>query len=163
MSTREEFLRGKIKWAHVTKPDPKYPENWSLILYPDQESLDKINKLKTGTPAILNELKKDEDGYFITLRRPLSKNIRGQLKAFAPPMLFKEDGTTPLSDTTLIGNGSDVTVGCEVYTYRRGDGLAIRFKTVQVDNLIPFVPQKDFTPEQAEQYGALGEQPKPAF
>lgn len=160
MATREEFFKGKAKWAHLVKPDPKFPDAWSMQFYPDAESMDRINKLKSGKPAILNEVKKDEDGYYVKLRRPVQKNIRGVLTPLGAPIVTKADNTI-LTDV-WVGNGSDVTVGCEVYTYRKGDGLAIRLKTVRVDNLVPFTPQS-MTEEQKKQFGDMGSQPAPTF
>lgn len=161
MATREEFFKGKAKWCHLVKPDPKFPDAWSMQFYPDAESLDRINKLKSGKPAILNEIKKDDDGYFIKLRRPMSKVMRGVNTPLSPPIVTKlVDGVDAVLTDVWIGNGSDVTVGCEIYTYRKGEGLAIRLRTVRADNLVPFTPMS-MDEMMKKQFGAMGEQPSP--
>lgn len=159
MASREEFFTGKCKWAYLNKPDPKF-NSYSLMLYPDAESLDKINKLKTGKPAILNELRKDEDGYFMKFKRDAQKMIRGVLTPFSSPIVTKADGT--VMPDPMLGNGSDVTIGCDIYTYRKGEGLAVRLKTVRVNNLVPFTP-KSMDEEQKKQFGGMGAQPTVSF
>lgn len=160
MATREEFFSGKCKWAQVHRPDAKYA-CYSIILYPDPPSLDKLKKLKEGKPAIMNELKMDDEGTFVRFRRDTEKKIKGVNTILPPPIVTKADGTM-LTDS-WIGNGSDVTVGCEIYTYRKGEGLACRLKSVRADNLIPFKPDQSPDPVVQKQYGAMGEQPAPKW
>src|SRR6476620_8282057 len=136
MATKEVFLSGKAKWAHTGRPD-KYGR-YSIVLYPDSASLQKINDLKAATPAILNTLKKDEDGYFMKFTCEPNKNIGGKVVVFQVAVL-KPDGA-PLTES-LIGNGSDVTIKLEYYTYRKGEGAAVRLKAVRVDNLVPYTVQ----------------------
>lgn len=157
MATSTVYLSGKAKWAHTGKPD-KY-DKYSVVLYPDTDSLEKIHELKK-TPAILNDLKKDEDGYNIKLSVPPNQNIAGKIVVHKIDVL-KPDGM-PLTEA-LIGNGSDITVKCEVYTYRQGKGRAIRPKSIRVDNLVPFTVQNSFAPEDKEEAMKLLEQPAPLF
>lgn len=159
MATKTIYLKGKLKWAHTARPD-KY-NNWSTVLYPDEESLKVVWDLKNGKPAILNTIGKDEDGEFIKLSRPQNKTINGTVRPFAAPPVVDANGI-PITQT-LIGNGSDGTVKCAVYDYRKGEGKAIRLEAIRVDNLIPFVPQTDFNPEEQKLVQGLDSEPAPNF
>lgn len=163
MAKTYEYLSGKLKWANkLIQPDLAY-KKWSVVLYPDQASYNKIMLLKEP-PAILNEIKKDEEGYYITLSRPTSRTYQGVERAFVPPLVTNADGT---ACTVPIGNGSDGTCKIEVYNYKQKVtgklGRAIRLEAVRVDNLIPYTPNKDRTPEQQKLAQGLDEQPAPIF
>lgn len=160
MATREDYFSGKCKYAQVHRPDQKY-DCYSILLYPDEPSLEKIKKLKEGKPAIMNELKMDEDGTYIRFRRDLEIKTKMGKKQLPPPIVTNADGTMMVD--TWIGNGSDVTVGCEIYTYRKGEGLACRLKSVRADNLIPYKPEMTPDPVLQKQYGEMGEQPTPKW
>jgi len=161
------FLQGKCKWARLVAPDMKYSQ-WSIVLYPDTKSYEKLMELKTaknGVDGILNVIKKDEDGYFVTFKRPTQKLIKGKVQGFAPPEVFEADAKTPLI-SALVGNGSDVTVKVQVYQYNKpagGKGRAARLESVRVDNLIPFEMKKDFNEEQTRLVKGLDEQPEQLF
>lgn len=156
---KEIYLKGKLKWVHTVKPDMKYGK-YSCVLYPDPESLDKIKELKANKPTILNELKQDDDGYFMKFSCDPSKVIAGKLQTFQVHVL-KPDGS-PLTEA-LVGNGSDGTIKLEWYTYRKGEGAAVRLKAIRIDNLIPFIANRDFTDEVKKDISGLPEQPAPLF
>lgn len=166
MATEYRYFQGKCKWARLQGPPDKYG-HWSIVLYPNPTSLDEINALKEGPEGIKNVLGKDEDGYFITFRRPQQKTFKGKVQGFAAPEVIKADNT-PLKES-LIGNGSDVTVKVEVYTYNvpASNGKkakATRLMSVRVDNLIPYIINRDFTVDQEKQVRGLDEQPaQPLF
>lgn len=161
------LLQGKAKWFKAHAPN-KFG-NWSHDLYLTPESLAKVNELKEGkkgVDGIMNHLKKDEDGYYLSLSRPQSKTIRGKVVGFAPPIVFQRDGTTPLVDQ-LVGNGSDITSKVEYYTYNKargtgGKGTAIRWFSTKVDNLIPFEMVKDFDDDYTKAAKGLDEAPPQA-
>ncbi len=157
MPTTEVYFKGKAKWAHTSKPD-KFG-NYSVVLYPDDESLTKIRELKDGKPPILNVVKKDEDGYNVKFSCPQNKTINGRVQVFS--VLVMDVNKNPV--TALLGNGSDITIKCDLYTYRRGEGKAIRLKAIRVDNLVPYEPDRDFTEDQKAQAGKIAEQPIPLF
>src|SRR5712671_946896 len=97
------FLQGKTKWFRPNAPNEW--GKWTHVLYPNEESLNKIRDLQTSTDkttGIKNILKKDEDGYSITLSRPTSKTIKGKVVGFAPPEVLEVDGKTPLRNA-LVG------------------------------------------------------------
>lgn len=164
------YLQGKAKWAKLVQPDTKYGSAWSVVLYLTPESYAEVMKLKETTPkqkGIMNVIKKDEEGYNMTLKRPTSKEMKGKIVGFAPPEILEADGTSPLRNA-LIGNGSDITCKVQVYTYpdrlTGGKGTAIRLESVRVDNLIPFEMKRDFDDEQTRQTKGLAEAPpQPLF
>jgi hypothetical protein len=158
MATTQIYLKGKAKWVRVTAPDPKYG-TYSMVLYPDEASMNIVHELKNGHPSILNELKKDDDGYNIKFNCKPNQNIGGVIQVFNVEVLDKDGRPT----RELIGNGSDVTVKLDKYTFRKGEGLAVRLRAIRIDNLVPYEAQKDFTKEQLEQISGLTEQPRPLF
>jgi hypothetical protein len=161
------FLKGKTKWFRARTPD-KYGK-WAHVLYPVPESLEVIQNLqkeKDGVQGIKNVLKKDEDGYNLTIGRPTNKMIRGKVVGFEPPLVLEADGKTPLTNT-LVGNGSDITTKVVVYTYpiaTGGKGKAMRWESTRVDNLIPYEMRRDLTEDQEKMVRNLADQPpQPAF
>lgn len=162
------YFKGKCKWANkLFVPDQLY-KCWSLLVYPDQESYDKVLELKAGkegVQGILNVIKKDDEGYNITFKRPTEKLMKGKLMAFLPPVILQADGT-PWNKDTAIGNGSDVTCKIEWYSYKRptgGQGSAIRLESVRIDSLVPFEKTTDFPPAEQKLADGLTDQPAPNF
>lgn len=170
MKTTDLYLKGKCKWAKVHSPDLEYKQ-WSIVLYPDDESLAQIHDLKSqGQLSIKNTLKKDEDGYHMAFRRPTEKVFKGKLTAFRPPEVLDgahldQDGR-PLPFREQIGNGSDVTVKLSYYehgTPSKQRARAVRLEAVRVDNLVPWRNERDFDADAQEQIAGLAEQPVPLF
>jgi hypothetical protein len=161
------FFQGKAKWVKSAQPN-KFG-NWSHDIYFNDESLEKFKKLQQDTDlveGIKNTLKKDEDGFYASISRPTSKLMKGKVVGFAPPIILDQTGQ-PLVDV-LIGNGSDITTKIEYYVYKKPigtrKGSAIRWFATKVDNLIPFVSQRDFDDGQEKQVRGLAEQPaQPLF
>jgi hypothetical protein len=148
------YLQGKAKWARLATPDQW--GNWKVNLYLNDESKGIFNGL-----GVKNTLKRDEDGDYIVLRRPTQKVVKGKVMGYAPPTVVDKSGAP--ADGMAIGNGSDITVKLEYYSYKspQGDqGKAIRLAGVKVDNLVPYSPDKDYTPEQHKAVGELNNQPK---
>lgn len=171
---RTEFLyfKGKVKWCRPHQPDPW--GNWKTEFYPIAEDLVRIKALKEtqdGVSGIKNTIKKDEDGEFISLRRPQSKLMKGKVTGFAPPEVLDgattlPDGSNPPLRDTAIGNGSDATVKVSVYTHGTpggGKARACRWEAIRIDNLIPYEGRKDFTDIEERQIKGLAEQPKPLW
>jgi hypothetical protein len=159
------YLQGKTKWFRHSAPNQW--GNWSHDLYIDPPSLEKWKELQTGSDDVLgikNQLRKDEDGYFVTLRRPVEKQLRsGKKIGFAPPEVLTADGVTPLRGV-MVGNGSDVTTKLEVYTHfvpgsNNKKARAIRWLSSKIDNLVPFEINKDFNENEEKQVRGLAEQP----
>lgn len=164
--TEHIALRGKCKWAHVTRLNRF--DAWSVELYPIPEDLEKVRELQAE--GIKNLVKKDEDGYFIRFKRDPQKTIQlrtGEVKTlfFTPPTVSMAD-KTPIPDGVAIGNGSDVTVLLEVYehgTPNGGKAKAARLEGIRVDNLVPFNPETDYSDEEKAKVDALAAQPEHIF
>lgn len=149
-------------WARTVTPN-KFGK-WSVMIYLTQASYDIMMELKQNkgdTEGVKNVVSKDDDGYYCVFSRPQNKMIRGKVVGFAPPLVLQADGKSPLIDT-LIGNGSDVTLKLDFYTYKKptgGKGSAIRLESIRVDTLIPFTMNRDFNEEEQKQVEHLDEQP----
>lgn len=144
-------LFGKCKFLN-TKLVPNQYNAWDHLLYPTQDSLKTIRKLQDGwvegVEGIMTELKQDEEGYFMRLRRPSKKETRaGKVITFTPPIILNADGVSPF--TGLIGNGSDVMTKVELYFYKKPFGTdkklgsAIRWMATRVDTLVPYDGPRD--------------------
>lgn len=160
MAIEYVYFQGKCSWAnHLVNADSEY-NKWHVTLHFTPESLEKFRELKLKT-----HLRKDDDGYNAKLSRPCTKLIRGKMVSFAPPQIFDKDGK-PFERTTHIGNGSDVTVKCELYKYSppgsKNKENAIRLESVRVDNLVPYEPKRDYTATEAKAAEGLENHP-PAF
>lgn len=164
------YFKGKGSWfRHLFQLDTMYaapddPGKWHLKLHPTQESLEEFKALKTK-----NRLMQDDDGYYINLNRPRKKTITlrtGGKKEiiFDPPKVFDKDGH-PLSEDARIGNGSDVTAKCELYSYSYmgNRANAIRLESVRIDNLVPYEAKENYLPEEAKAAEGLMDQPEPLF
>lgn len=171
MATKEIYLNGKLKWCKLITPDAKFGNpKWSVVLYPDASSYDKIMEMKKMPGGIKNVVKKDEDGYSMTFSRPTQKTYKGALRAFTPPVVLdgskkQEDGSYPVL-TDLIGNGSDGTIKISYYDYTnplKQTEHACRLESVRVDSLIPYTPKRDFTDEQTKMADGMEKQPAPLF
>lgn len=173
-TTKQYYLSGKTKWFRHTAPDEW--GKWQHVLYPNPASLEIIRELQAGSEnvqGIKNQLKKDDDGYFLRIGRKTEEKFKGQLVGLAPPIVV--DGSKPLPDgggyapiTGPIGNGSDVTTKVEVYKHKipgsQGKyGTAMRWVSSRIDNLVPYEGKGDFTPSEQEAVGGLEKQPQPNY
>jgi hypothetical protein len=172
MATEFLYLKGKVKWCRPQQPDPW--GNWKTEFYPIPEDLAKIKALKetsNGVTGIKNTIKKDEDGEYVSLRRPQSKLMRGKVTGFAPPEVLDgsvvlPDGSNPPLRDTPIGNGTDATVKISVYTHSTpggGKARATRWEAIRVDNLVPYKGRDEFTEGEEKQIRGLAESPKPLW
>lgn len=162
MATKNVYVRGKLSWVRPDKAD-KYG-NYTATLHPDAESLEKIRDL--CAQGVKNQIKKDEDGYCITFRRPTQKMMRGKVVGFTPVELL--DGTKPLDGggfaplrDVAVGNGSDGVIKLQIYSYPTpsGDkGLAARLESIRIDNLVPF-RREDFNPDEERQNKGIADIP----
>lgn len=169
MVTEYVYLSGKTKWFRPHAPNQYH--KYEHILYLNGEELEKFRKLQDSTPqvqGIKNTLKKDDDGYYVRLTRPASKEIKGKIVGFNPPLVYMADGTTPLVGVN-VGNGSDVTTKLEKYRYpipaQSGKyGTALRWLSSRIDTLVPFDGNRGQIPEH-EEYATAGlkDQPKQLF
>lgn len=159
MATEFIYLKGKASWV---KDKPNEWGKYSFQLHPDNESLEKIRELQSE--GIKNVLKKDEDGYYCNFSRPVSIVAKGKVIGLAPPEIWDADGRTPFKES--VGNGSDVTVKLEVYSHGTpggGKAKAARWASMRIDNLVPYVKERDMTIGTEQLSRGLEEQPKPLF
>jgi len=170
MANKTYYFSGKAKFGpRLIKPDLEY-RCWNVVLYLDDKSLEQFRKLKDGADGIegiMNELKQDEDGFYATFKRPMSRTYNGKEQAFTPPVVIGADNM-PWQDHRLIGIGSDLTVKCEWYSFNKPfkkntKGSAIRLVSARVDNLVEYTPQKDYSEEEVKMVKGLPEQPKQYF
>lgn len=136
-STLMDF-KGKVMWCRLV--DLNRYGKWSLDLYPDHDSLEKLRELQAE--GVKNVIKKDDDGYHLQISRPPTVEFqKGVVQSVTPPRIRDKD-KQPLPANVLIGNGSDGTVTVEVYTHRVPNSekraKAMRLYGVTLDNLIPF-------------------------
>lgn len=127
MATEYLYLRGKAKWAQLTKPDKEF-DNFKINVYLDDES-----KALFAESGLQLTPKTDEDGEYVVFRRPNYKQIKNELVHFGAPNVIDPEGRTV---SELIGNGSEVVVKVVVYDSKKGKGH--RLETVQVTNLVVY-------------------------
>lgn len=135
-------LSGKSRWAWVQEFKPSKFGKWTIDLNLDDKSLSTVLDLKKQ--GVKNVLKKDDDGYWITLSRPVSVKIKGVPTVFTPVRVLEADGKTEYRGAG-IGNGSDVTCKIEIRKYTvpvtKEKGVALRLETVRIDNLVPYTDE----------------------
>lgn len=131
MASSYYYLSGKAKWAKLFKPDDKY-KNWQIQVYLDDDSMKVYDE--TGMSM---QKKRDDDGVFVTFRRPEAKVIKDELVKFDPPAVLDADGNKL---DQLVGNGSEVTIKVIVYDTMKGKGH--RLEAVKVNKLVPYVKQE---------------------
>lgn len=156
------YFKGKGSWfRHLFQLDEEY-QRWHITIHFVPQSLDEFKALKLKT-----HLKKDDDGYYAKLSRPRKKVTKaGKEIIFDAPQVFDKDGQ-PWPKDKHIGNGSDITVKCELYQYQPPGGApkanAIRLASVRIDNHVPYEPDRDYTKDEAKGAEGLTDQPAPLF
>lgn len=160
MASQMIDVYGKLKYVHVVNFD-KFG-SWSLVLYPDSKSLEKIRDLQAE--GIKNIIKKDDDNqYFVKFRRDPTKPYKGKVIAFSAPKVVGPDNE-PM-DGTKIGWGSDAIVRLDVYehgTPAGGKAKAARLDSLKITNLVPFEPDRsDWTDKEKNSVSALVSQSPP--
>src|SRR5216684_3873576 len=132
-NTQYITFSGKGKWIKLFTPDSTFGDPcWKTVLYLSPEDVVRFKELK-----VKNKINQDEDGTYVNLKRPVSKNTKGTTVTYAPPVVTDNKGN-PFNGHE-IPNGSDITVTLEYYGWpgRTGvlPGHAIRMHSVQIDNL----------------------------
>lgn len=140
MSTTYHYFSGTTKWAKVRKPDDKYG-NFQVPLYMDEANLKKFREL-----GLALSVKEDEDGSFVTFKRPKEKLIKGEIVNFGPPKVYNADNTEMTEG--LIGNGSKITLKISMYDTVKGPGH--RLESLRVDDLVKYESRDSFDPPPPE-------------
>lgn len=154
------FIQGKVSWlkSKMTNKWNKY----SVQIHPNAEGLEIIRGLQAE--GLKNNLKKDDDGYYVNFTRPATKEFRsGKVVTYAPPDVFDTAGK-PFDGG--VGNGSDATLKIEVYQHETpggGKAKAARWVSARIDNLVPYEPDRDLTDDQKEAASGLEKQPEQLF
>lgn len=159
------FLQGKTKWFRPEKTNEW--GKWSHVLYPNDVGLEKIRDLQAE--GVKNVLKKDEDGYFLSIGRnsEIKRKTDGggvKMQGMQPPEVVDTEGK-PMRGV-LVGNGSDITTKVEVYQHGTpggGKAKAMRWISSRIDNLIPYEPQTDYLPNEEKSIRNLDKQPEQLF
>lgn len=165
-TTEFVYVSGMVKWFRCGQPDEW--NAWSHILYPDAAGLETIRLLQSQ--GMKNRLNHDDDGWWVRLKRPASKEIRpgtpmARVIHFEPPEIIGVDGEPVDRHTYIVGNGSTVTDKLEVYSHNTpggGKAKAARWLGTKVINLIPY-ERKDFTEDQERAVKGLDEQTGPQY
>src|SRR5258708_15884757 len=143
--TTFEYIQGKVKWFRPVIVNQW--NKWSTQIHPNDAGVELIRELQAK--GLKNQLKKDEDGYYVSFTRPATKTIKsGKTIAFAPVEVFDKDG---VPFTGAVGNASDVTLKIEVYKHETPTGkkaVAARWVSARIDNLVPYEPDRDHTADQ---------------
>jgi len=126
-ATKHYYFRGTCKWAMVHRMDEKF-NNYKIDLYPDEESM--VLYKESGCQ---NDVKKDDDGEYITFRRKNQQLIKNELVEFGKPKVVDAEGET-FSEN--IGNGSKVVVKIAVFPTRNGTGH--RLEAVMVEDWVEY-------------------------
>lgn len=132
MATQHIFLTGLCKWAKVHAPDKEYGY-YGMNLY-----LDKAAKKVFNDSGLRLEIKEDEDGEFIRVRRDPEKLRDWDQEK---PTVLIHEGDEYLPFTKNIGNGSLVTAKIQVYDSKKGKGH--RLEAVAVEELVPWETEEN--------------------
>ena len=118
------YFTGDCKWAKVYKPDDRYKK------YSIDVELDEVQQKEYDSIELKG---KAREGYVSFSSYPDKK--KGNMPS--PPTVMDADGK-PFTD--LIGNGSNVTVKIETYTYNNewGKGNGHRLMAVKVNKHVKF-------------------------
>ncbi len=158
--TETVYVQGKVSWFRN-----KTPNQWNkyaVQIHPNVKDLEVIRELQSQ--GLKNVIKKDDDGYYISFTRPVTKEYQsGRIQSYAPPTVTDKDGNIYEGQ---VGNGSDATLKLEVYEHATPGGKkakAARWVSARIDNLVPFETETDTFPEQKVAIEGLKEQPEQLF
>lgn len=134
----EVYIRGTVKWCKHLAPDFQFDPvgKWSVVIYLVGEELEKARELQAQ--GIKNTIKKDDDGWYMTLSRKCSYQVRGQHVGREPPKVFQSIDGINIPCTSPIGNGSSGTAKCILWSSPNFPGKNLRWEELRVDNLIPY-------------------------
>lgn len=160
-NTEYAELEGHCSYAMVYRPDEfRGKEFWKINFYPKDDSVwAQINRL-----GIQAKVKNDTgefsgvSGKYITVRRDVEREFPSGLVEFTPPEIQDIDGNPLVSykddervgDPILIGNGSLIGLGVEIYP-AGSYGKGCRMKYVRLIDLIEYTPPEDENPEEEEE------------
>lgn len=160
----EVFLKGKIKWCKHIKPDSMY-NKWSVVMYINGPELDKAREWQAM--GIKNTIKKDDDGWFITLSRKCVITVKGRDVGMAPPNVFTvekgPDGDVEVPVLEAVGNGSDGVAKCILWSSKNYPGRNLRWEALRIDTLLKFDTKRDYPDGGASLETLKAEEPEHLF
>ncbi len=121
-------ITGKCKWAKVQTPDTAYTPQWSIDMILEADVAQELEKL--GIPV-----KTDKDGDMMI---KVKRNVTAKSgKPNDPPEVVDSAGN---AFTSLIGNGSTVTVSMAIFEWSHAGrtGVTCFLNRVQVVDLVEF-------------------------
>lgn len=131
------YVKGKIRYCRHLHPDPEY-NKYSVQMGVEGEDLDNVREwIRLG---IRNQLKSDEEGWWVTLSRKTSFEAKGKVIPLAPPRVIDKEGK-PI--TVMVGHGSDGIAKCELRSYPKFNSKGLRWEALRVDNLVEYNVKKD--------------------
>lgn len=139
------YLKGKVKWCKHLQPDFAFePQGkWSVVMYLEGAELEKARELQAQ--GIKNTIRKDDDGWYITLSRKCSYEVRGKHVGRTPPEVFRLDADKKIPIDTRVGNGSDGVAKCVLWSSPNFPGKNLRWEALRIDNLVEYEDlQKDY-------------------
>lgn len=154
ITKKDIILNGKSMYASVHEPRTSQFEDqepktfYEMVVILDEESEEKIMKMAEGLKILddikgeLVPLKRDEMGQaMVRVKKNDSfKNRAGEIIKIDPVKVFNKAGDQ-VKD--LIGNGSDVTVHCNMGLFETKNGVYpfFQFKYVKLNALIKYEPK----------------------
>lgn len=168
-STEFAYIKGKASWIFLKNVSDF--SDWRITLHLDAEQVNKVLDLQTQ--GVKNQLKKDDDGYYVRFRRPTEIKFKDKITglertiAMKPPevVIINDQGEPEIFDG-FIGAGSDVEVKLEVYQHGTpggGKAKAARLLGVRVDHLVPYT-KENWTDETTRAVkGLIEDKPKPKW
>ncbi len=133
------YFKGLLKWVKHIQPDFKFENDgkWSMVIYLEGEELEKFRELQADN-GLKNQLKRDEDGWYITLGRKCSFEIRGRKVGREPPRVFQVIEGKEVPVTEMVGNGSTGVAKCVMWGSKNFPGKNLRWEALRVDELVPY-------------------------
>lgn len=163
--TWQIYLHGMFNWVRTPQLD-QYGK-WSTQCYLTPESLEIVRELQLK--GLKNRLRKDDDGYNVTLSCPPSKITKtGKTITFpAPTLLIKDENGQPIPLTVPVGHGSKGIAKLDVYEHvvpnSTAKAVAWRWTSLLVEELIPFTPKEDFNEDELKAISGLADQREQLF
>jgi len=143
-SEEEVTLKGKIKWCKHIVPDTTFEPGgkWSVVIYLEGKELDKARELQAQ--GIKNTIKKDEDGWYMTVSRKASYEVRGKHIGRTPPEVFRVVDGMKETINRPVGNGSDGVIKAMLWSSKNFPGKNLRWEALRIDNLIEYEDLRDY-------------------
>lgn len=144
-------IKGKSMWSYTTAPDTKYDPCWriNVLVGPEEAKKAKAIGLRIiKTDPVMNEDEASLGDYKITFKRYTEKRGKHKGQANKAPIVVDAD-EAPFD--FIIGNGSDVIVEFEPYTWNFNGktGVSADLQKIKIINLVEYIPKDDESSDDA--------------